>query len=318
VLDFGISKVLDSAAEALTRTGMIVGTPGYMSPEQASGQTVDVRTDVYGAGAILYRAVTGRAAFAGRDTTLVLSAVLTEEPSRPRSVEPSIPDALELVIQRAMAKAADDRYQTMQDLALALLPFDEALVSSGNDAETPAVSEVRILGQGSDASITTALTQTTLQTSELVRGARPSIVLFSLAGYLWFLGCAVDAMTAVLSAGKPLDERAATTRLVGAVAAVAVVLLGPLVLWIRHVARNWTSSHAAIELAAATRRVTFSAIVSYAALVLALRLLMATTGLSGLDSNTPRVSLSLLLVTVAGAVGAFLNYRRQRRKRTGA
>ncbi|HEY6560695.1 MAG TPA: serine/threonine-protein kinase [Polyangiaceae bacterium] len=315
VLDFGISKVLDSQSAALTRTGMVVGTPAYMSPEQASGAEVDIRTDVYGAGAILYRLVTGKPAFSGGDTTEVLSAVLTDEPRRPRSVRSSIPDGLELVIQRAMAKAPADRYASMQELDSALVPFDAVLLSSLTNL-TDADATVRPPRAASESSITAALTQTAAQAAREVRRARPNIVWYSLLCYVWFLGPSVDAVVAVLSAGTAPNESIALTRLGGAAAGVALVLLGPLFLWIRHVRKNWKNSHSAIALATLTRRVAVSAIVSYAAAVLALRLLMATTGQSGLEGRTRLVSLSLLLATAAGAASAHLWTRwRERRGR---
>ncbi|HMJ11408.1 MAG TPA: serine/threonine-protein kinase [Polyangiaceae bacterium] len=306
VLDFGISKVLDSAAEALTRTGMVVGTPAYMSPEQASGAVVDARTDVYGAGAILYRLVTGKPAFSGGDTTEVLSAVLTEEPRRPRSVRAGIPEGLELVIQRAMAKSPKNRYATMQELDTALVPFDTALLSSLTSPLQEATANVRVARVASETSITAALSQTAAQAAREVRRARPNIVIYSLLCYVWFLGPSIDAVVAVLSAESAPNESVAMTRLAGAAAGVALVLLGPLMLWIRHVSKQWKNSHSAIDLATLTRRVAVSAIVSYAGAVLALRLLMATTGQGGLDSTSPRVSLSLLLATFAGASAAHL------------
>src|SRR5580698_6612843 len=122
VIDFGISKLDDSPGTALTKTGMIMGTPSYMAPEQARGERVDHRVDVYAVGAILYCALTGQRPFDRGDPTATLTAVLTQDPPRPRSIEPSIPEALEMVIQRAMAKEPKDRYESMTDLDAALEP----------------------------------------------------------------------------------------------------------------------------------------------------------------------------------------------------
>lgn len=91
LLDFGISKQQNGTA-ALTRTGMIIGTPAYMAPEQARGAHVDHRVDIYAVGAILYRALTGRCPFEAEDPPAVLTAVLTAEPVRPRTLVPAIPD----------------------------------------------------------------------------------------------------------------------------------------------------------------------------------------------------------------------------------
>lgn len=124
VIDFGISKTGDTPGTALTKTGMIMGTPSYMAPEQARGERVDHRVDIYAVGAILYCALTGKRPFDRGDPTATLTAVLTEDPPRPRSIEPTIPDPLELIIQRAMAKTPSDRFQTMTDLDAALTPYD--------------------------------------------------------------------------------------------------------------------------------------------------------------------------------------------------
>jgi serine/threonine-protein kinase len=115
VLDFGISKVGENK-DGLTKTGTVMGTPDYMAPEQARGDKVDARADIYAVGAILYRAVTGRKPFEGLDPMATLTAVLTQEPPRPSEVNPQVPLPLELVIQRAMAKNPGERFQTMLEL----------------------------------------------------------------------------------------------------------------------------------------------------------------------------------------------------------
>ena len=103
LLDFGIAKVQQE--DKLTRTGAVLGTPAYMAPEQArGGSTIDHRCDIYALGAMLYRAVTGRPAFGGEDAGRTLTSVIWDEPARPKTLRRDLPDALELVIQRAMAK----------------------------------------------------------------------------------------------------------------------------------------------------------------------------------------------------------------------
>ena len=124
VIDFGISKIKDAGGTTLTKTGMIMGTPAYMAPEQARGEKVDHRADVYAVGAILYNVLTGRRPFDKNDPTATITAVLLEDPERPCALNPEIPQALELVIQKAMAKNPDDRYQTMAELERDLEPFD--------------------------------------------------------------------------------------------------------------------------------------------------------------------------------------------------
>jgi serine/threonine protein kinase len=125
VLDFGISRVGD-AAGSMTRTGVVIGTPAYMPPEQARGTRVDHRADVYAVGALLYEALTGTPPFQGKDAVSTLGAVLTQEPAPARSLAPEIPAELERVVQKAMAKSPDARYASMRELDAALAEFDSS------------------------------------------------------------------------------------------------------------------------------------------------------------------------------------------------
>jgi serine/threonine-protein kinase len=133
VLDWGLAKLVDRVEETLTpavaleaevdRAGTIqgqaLGTPAYMSPEQAEGRIdrIDRRTDVYGLGAILYEILTDQAPFSGGDTAAVLRKVIHEPPAAPRSLDASIPKALEAVCLKALAKRPEDRYGSARDLA---------------------------------------------------------------------------------------------------------------------------------------------------------------------------------------------------------
>ena len=125
VIDFGISKVIDARGSALTKTGMIMGTPSYMTPEQARGDKVDHRVDVYATGAILYELCTGRRPFDREEPLATVTAVLSEEPIKARLLNPALPLALEQVIERAMSKSADARYQSMASLDDALELIEE-------------------------------------------------------------------------------------------------------------------------------------------------------------------------------------------------
>src|SRR5262249_12144297 len=99
--------------------GAVMGTPAYMAPEQADCRydLVDVRTDVYGLGAILYEILTGAGPFAGKDSAGVLDRVRHASPPRPRDVVGSTPPALEAVCLRALARRREDRYPSAQALA---------------------------------------------------------------------------------------------------------------------------------------------------------------------------------------------------------
>jgi serine/threonine-protein kinase len=126
ILDFGVAKMEQDAN--LTATGAVVGTPAYMAPEQArSSAGVDARSDVYAVGAVLYRMITGRAPYAATDVTATLASVLEKEPTRPTTIEKSIPIGMEALVQRAMARDPKARPQTVAQLDGELASFEATL-----------------------------------------------------------------------------------------------------------------------------------------------------------------------------------------------
>jgi serine/threonine-protein kinase len=124
VLDFGIAKIssLDEGGSRLTRTGMIFGTPEYMSPEQARGDRPDHRVDIYAAGCILYEMLTGDVPFHAETFMGVLTKHMFEAPQPPSQRAPQvyIPPGVEAVVLKALAKDRDQRFQSMKEMALAL------------------------------------------------------------------------------------------------------------------------------------------------------------------------------------------------------
>ena len=116
---------MDAVGTQLTRAGVIMGTPAYMAPEQAGGGAVDYRTDIYGLGAVIYATITGKPPYEGENLQDLVLAVLNQEPPLPSSINPEIPANLELLIQRAMARNPDERYQSMAELGQALDAFAE-------------------------------------------------------------------------------------------------------------------------------------------------------------------------------------------------
>jgi len=119
--DFGISKALQ-AASGFTGTGMIIGTPHYMAPEQAKGQAVDGRADQYSMGVVGYRMITGQLPFGGDSVHTILYKHIFEPAPRTSSIRQDMPPHLSESISRALAKEPDQRYATMEDFATAVWP----------------------------------------------------------------------------------------------------------------------------------------------------------------------------------------------------
>ncbi|MBE7453875.1 MAG: serine/threonine protein kinase [Kofleriaceae bacterium] len=117
LLDFGVSKMAGSGG-TLT-AGHVVGTPGYMSPEQARGEDVDLRTDVYALATIAYRCLTGHPAFTGKDVPTTLYDVVYKMPTR-ASVLSDLPEDVDRVLAIGMAKDRADRFGTPVELAAAM------------------------------------------------------------------------------------------------------------------------------------------------------------------------------------------------------
>jgi serine/threonine protein kinase/streptogramin lyase len=115
--DFGLSRFADS--EQITRTGTVVGTLDYMSPEQLEGRKVDGRVDVYALGCVLYQALTGVVPYPRDTEHAKMWAHMTEPPPRPGAVAPDLPSGFDEVVARAMAKRPDDRYATAGELGAA-------------------------------------------------------------------------------------------------------------------------------------------------------------------------------------------------------
>ncbi len=115
--DLGLARQEDAEAAMLTQSGTMVGTPHYVSPEQARGERdLDGRTDIYSLGATLYHAVTGKPPFGGTSAAVVMTKHLTEQVPWPSEVNPAVSENLGLLIQKMMAKDRNDRYQTAGEL----------------------------------------------------------------------------------------------------------------------------------------------------------------------------------------------------------
>ncbi len=120
LLDFGLSKTEPDPANetetCLTSEGSVLGTLQYMSPEQVQGKTAGARSDIFSFGAVLYEVVTGKRAFDGDNTAAIITAIMTVDPPALGTLDSSVPQALERVVRRCLAKDPDDRWQTARDL----------------------------------------------------------------------------------------------------------------------------------------------------------------------------------------------------------
>ncbi len=119
LMDFGIAKLLSSSAQ-FTGTDMLIGTPAYMSPEQAQGQQADGRSDIYSLGVMLFEMVTGQAPYEAETPMAVMLKHIQSPLPPPRTVRADLPGSVERIILRAMAKAPEDRFQTGADMAVEL------------------------------------------------------------------------------------------------------------------------------------------------------------------------------------------------------
>ena len=114
VMDFGIARVVESS---LTKTGSVMGTPAYMSPEQCNGQKVDGRSDIFSLGVILYELLTGRKPFKGDTMPSLMFAIMKEEPPEPSTVDTTVAPVWNPILKKALAKNRDERYATVKEFA---------------------------------------------------------------------------------------------------------------------------------------------------------------------------------------------------------
>jgi Tol biopolymer transport system component len=156
VLDFGLAKLSGSQTDSAlltaermsTQAGMVMGTVTYMSPEQARGQKVDHRTDIFSLGVILYEMLAGQRPFDGETKSDVMAAMLTSEPVSLAEVAPDVPAGLRRIVRRCLEKEPEKRFQSAGDLSFALEALSSPSDQSGGVAAARAPTLLRRLSQG--------------------------------------------------------------------------------------------------------------------------------------------------------------------------
>lgn len=140
VLDFGLARMTESSESAptdsSTQAGLVMGTPRYMSPEQARGLKVDARTDIFSLGVVLYEMIAGEPPFAGATTADIFAALLEKSPQSLTAHLPSSCGDLENVVRKALEKDRDQRYQTIQEFAADLERCKQQMQSASDETDT--------------------------------------------------------------------------------------------------------------------------------------------------------------------------------------
>jgi len=142
VMDFGIAR--EGNGGGITQTGMVMGTPQYISPEQAQGLAVDGRSDIYSLGVVLYEMLTGQLPFDDPNPVTVTYKQVREDPMPPSVIDPEIPATLEAIVMKAMSKNPANRFQNAQEMKADLLRFLEGMPVSA----TPVLPEAAYAGTG--------------------------------------------------------------------------------------------------------------------------------------------------------------------------
>ncbi|MFF6802600.1 protein kinase [Streptomyces sp. NPDC012616] len=160
VMDFGIARAMQSGVTSMTQTGMVVGTPQYLSPEQALGRGVDARSDLYSVGIMLFQLVTGRLPFEADSPLAIAYAHVQEEPVAPSSINRALPPAVDALVARALKKNPNERFPTavaMRDeclrVAASFQPTPPSIVPGAQTASGAGVGSAVFppVGQGTPA-----------------------------------------------------------------------------------------------------------------------------------------------------------------------
>ena len=133
ITDFGIARM--ASASVRTQTGMVLGSPKYMSPEQVMGKSIDQRSDIFSLGVMLYEMLTGQAPFNGENVNAIMYQTLNTVPTPPNTLNPDVPEMVNYIVAKALAKGLEDRYQNAKDFAVDLRTCCDNLPRSGQQID---------------------------------------------------------------------------------------------------------------------------------------------------------------------------------------
>lgn len=220
--DFGIAKVLNDTT-ALTASGMAMGTPSYMSPEQWQGQTIDTRSDLYALGVMLFEMISNQLPFSGDTPAIVMYRHLQEPPPPISSLRPDIPDAVEQVLNKALAKDPARRFQSANEMAKAFKAAISSKPQARLDAQQPTTAALHpTTVQGGQITPLAAEKPQSGRSPLLIGGALVVVALIAVVGFLLLRG---QASTATPTATTAATAAAAlTTPTQQAVASVTATL----------------------------------------------------------------------------------------------
>ncbi len=152
ITDFGIARMASAAVR--TQTGMVLGSPKYMSPEQVVGKLTDQRSDIFSLGVVLYEMLTGQAPFSGENVNAIMYQTLNSVPPPPSTLSPNVPEMLNFIVAKALAKKLEHRYQDIKELAADLyacrdrMPRPSVRDAARPDAAKPAAPRQEIVADG--------------------------------------------------------------------------------------------------------------------------------------------------------------------------
>jgi beta-lactam-binding protein with PASTA domain/tRNA A-37 threonylcarbamoyl transferase component Bud32 len=223
VMDFGIARAISDTSSAMTQTAAVIGTAQYLSPEQARGETVDARSDIYSTGCLLYELLTGRPPFVGESPVSVAYQHVREDARPPSQLNPDVGQAIDNIVARSLAKRVEDRYQSAADMRK---DIERVLAGHHIDTPTAATPVVPAATAVAPAVGATAVNPRVAPTEQTDDDERKGVawavialvlaIIAAIAGVLWYTGAfdsteepvALVKVTDVAGAEQSAAERA--------------------------------------------------------------------------------------------------------------